>query len=152
MMGRALARAFVAMLAATAASGMAPSHIKISVPSDMSPLTPAANGPVTVLDESTAAPATVTVGGRVQIRLRAQFGTGYSWALQGPPPPALKSLGDQIEHPAGPPKEGGFDVQVFSFEAVSPGTARLDFVYRRPFAPQDPSVKHATFEVRIVAR
>jgi predicted secreted protein len=150
-MGRALARAFVAMLAATAASGMAPSHTKISVPSDMSPLTPAADEPVIVLDESTTATATVTVGGRVQIRLRAQFGTGYSWALQSSPP-TLKSRTDQIEQTGGPPRDGGSDIQVFSFEAASSGTARLDFVYRRPFAPNDPSAKHATFEIRIVAR
>lgn len=150
-MSRTLALAFVTALTASAASAMTPFTPRISMPSAGSPLTPAANGPVVVLDESTTTPATVAIGGRLQVRLRAQFGTGYSWALQSPPP-ALKSLGDQIEHPAGPPKEGGFDFQVFSFEAVSPGMARLDFVYRRPFGPQDPSARHAIFDVKVVER
>ncbi|MBX6323211.1 MAG: protease inhibitor I42 family protein, partial [Rhodospirillaceae bacterium] len=87
-----------------------------------------------VLDESSSGPAEARVGDHVEVRLKAQFGTGFSWALSGSPPPALAPTAETIEPVEAPqPPEGGFETQVFSFDAVAPGEARLDFVYRRPW-------------------
>ncbi len=152
-MDRILTGVLVCLLAAVAASGMIAAGTS-PVPAAATPLRLAANtqGAMIVLDESSAGPATLAVGGRLEVRLRAQLGAGFSWALRSPLPPMLKSLGEKIEpRGAGSPPEGGSDTQVFSFEAVASGSARLEFAYRRPFAPQEAPAKLATFEVQVRA-
>ncbi len=106
-----------------------------------------------VLDETSVGEARVRVGDRVEVRLKAQFGTGFSWAAAGPAPAPLKPAGEAVEPAEAPqPPEGGYETQVFSFEAVTPGEARLDFVYRRPWLPDDPANRHATFAVTVTAQ
>jgi predicted secreted protein len=150
-MSRTLALVFMMALAVEAASAMVPVTLRTAMQND-SPSPAAASGSTVMLDEQTSGGATVSTGARLQVRLRAQLGAGYSWSLVGAPPPTLKMLGERIERPPGPPAEGGHDLQVFSFEAIGPGPARLDFVYRRPFGPQDQAARHVIFDIVVAGR
>lgn len=65
----------------------------------------------------------------LEIRLRAQFGTGYRWELTRPPEPRLIFTGQSVVN-APPGNESGNETQIFRFEARSAGkfTLRLDHV------------------------
>ena len=99
------------------------------------------------LDESRTE-ARATVGDHVEVRLKAQFGTGYSWALAEPAQGILRPLSETMA-PAEASQPGGFETQIFAFEATAPGEARLAFVYRRPWMPDDPSNRRLEFAVTI---
>jgi predicted secreted protein len=82
-----------------------------------------------ILTEQTAAPAKARVGDAVEIRLKSQPGTGFSWSPKSgaanlSPLPALK--GQAIP--------GGWQTQRFRFVAKWPGTYRLIFAYEQPWA------------------
>lgn len=89
---------------------------------------------------------TVAVREAVEIRLRAQPGTGFSWVPSG------SSRGVISVDPVAPPGSmpGGWELQQFRFSASQPGTYRVTFSYSQPW---DGGIKGArslsfTFEVR----
>lgn len=102
---------------------------------------------VTVLDESFSGVAEVTVSGRLEIRLKARVSAGMIWSLDKSATSAVKFVGDRLE-PTGA-LEGSPSIQVFVFEGVLPGDARLTFRYGRPKQPSD---KTSTFAVRVTAK
>jgi len=80
----------------------------------------------------------MTVGERLEVRLGAASGTGYSWTLAGPVPANMQMTSDD---PAGAvrPAEGaegrpgGPSWTVFGMNAVAQGTASFRFVLARPW-------------------
>jgi predicted secreted protein len=89
------------------------------------------------------------VGDRIEIRLNAQFGTGFSWGLREGSA-LLHTQGETMES-AHSDIEGGWEVQVFAFEAAAPGEARVEFGYRRPWEATKPPKETAVFEITITA-
>jgi predicted secreted protein len=148
MTSLAAAAALAAALVAGAGADPAPAEAPLVLADTQNAMTQTA---AAVLDESSAG-AEVKVGDRVEVRLKAQFGTGFSWALAKPPETALRPLGDAVVPAEGEPApEGGYEIQVFTFEAAAAGETELDFVYRRPWQPNDPSNKHVTFVVKVLS-
>jgi len=105
---------------------------------------------VIVLDESSSGSVGLAVGRRLEIRLKAQLGAGFSWNLDGSGGTAVKLLGERLD-PLGT-AEGSPSVQVFTFEAAAPGEAHLTFAYRRPWLKTQPPAKLLTFIVRVAAK
>jgi predicted secreted protein len=88
--------------------------------------------------EPTALKGEMEVGQRLEIRLGASAGTGFSWQMAGPAP-AVMSL--QTTDPAGTVtpvageagRPGGGTVTTFAMTAVAQGDAQLRFVLARPW-------------------
>jgi predicted secreted protein len=97
-----------------------------------------------VLTEPTSAPLSAHVGQSVEIRLRSQPGTGFSWV-----PKTNSSRLTVLDPIAGPPMPGGWQTQRFLFKARRPGTYRLTFSYDRPWAGGTKGAKNATFTIRV---
>jgi predicted secreted protein len=78
------------------------------------------------------------VGQRLEVRLGANAGTGFSWQMAGPAP-AVMSL--QSTDPAGvvapvageAGRPGGGTVTTFAMTAIAQGEAQLRFVLARPW-------------------
>lgn len=102
------------------------------------------------LDESSDR-ASVTVGQRFEVRLKAQLGAGFSWSPRSDVP-GLKLVATSVLSANGGPKVGGVETQVFVYEATAPGEAKLDFAYRRPWMKDSPPDKTMSFVVGIAAR
>lgn len=86
-------------------------------------------------------------GDRIVIRLPAQAGTAYRWALLQPPPDCLRPDGEpgattKASRPGGPV------VQQFCYQAATPGIARLRFSYESATGGGDAPPKR--FEVTLV--
>lgn len=81
----------------------------------------------------TATHVDLRVGQILEVRLAALLGTGLSWILVNEVPIFLRSMNERVERGSSPHQDGGRDIQVFSFEAVSEGEGRLVFEYRRPW-------------------
>jgi predicted secreted protein len=96
-------------------------------------------------EESSGAVQRLKVGESAEIRLRARFGTGFSWVA------AHRSAG-LIPLPQGgsdSPQPGGEAVQRFRFSSARPGTFRVVFDYKQPWSGGLKSGRASfTFEVR----
>jgi predicted secreted protein len=113
----------------------------------------AANSRV-VLDEASPR-ADVAPGDRIEIRLKAALGAGFSWSLETPTSDsAVKYLDTTIE-PSGfsrPGVGGQQSTQVFLFEAVHLGVSALKFIYYRPWLKPTESDKRVLFTVAVHRR
>jgi predicted secreted protein len=85
----------------------------------------------------------------VEIRLRAQLGTGYSWQLITPDVDGFHSLGASSISPGAVP--GGWQEQVFSFTALKPGRYRIAFAYRQPWTSLEQALRRVGFSVVVQA-
>ena len=98
---------------------------------------PAASGKTVVLEsKDSGASVTVKTGDTVQVKLRSNRTTGYSWAEIKDKTDAkvLKSDGGNYEvnaHPEGMVGVGG--VETFTFTAVAPGKTEIALGYARPW-------------------
>ena len=146
----ASAAALAAVIIAATGAAQAPASAPLEPTATQVAMSDAA---AVVLDESSGGSAQARVGDKVEVRLKAQFGTGFSWAMAKATETVLKPAGEAVI-PAGgtQPPEGGFETQVYTFEAAAPGEGQLEFVYRRPWLPDDPTNKHVTFTVTVKAK
>jgi len=93
----------------------------------------------------------VTVGQNFVISLESNPTTGYSWELTGPLPAWLELIGTEyIPTPTDPPMVGSGGTEEWTFRANAAGTAAITFVYRQPWATNEPPALQKTFV--IVAR
>jgi predicted secreted protein len=102
-----------------------------------------ANRPIT-LTEQTAGAVKAKAGEAVEIRLRSQPGTGFSWfpksyAANLTPLPSIQ----------GKAIPGGWQTQRFRFLAKRPGTFRLTFAYEQPWAGGTKGARTATFTIKV---
>ena len=79
------------------------------------------------------------------VRLQAQAGTGYSWAVTAAP--LFLRLSQEHTEPAGRTIPGGPEVQLFTFKPIGPGHAPLSFAYRRPWEADQPPAR--TYNVKV---
>jgi predicted secreted protein len=104
-------------------------------------------GDVVVVLGDTPADCEITIGERLQVRLPAQLGAGFSWSIGGSLPAALRLVNEKTERSSSAQLEGGIDIQVFTFEAVALGEGQLTFIYRRPFLQDEPPRKSVAHTV-----
>ncbi len=79
------------------------------------------------------------------VRLQAQAGTGYSWAVTTVP--SFLRLSQEHTEPTGRTIPGGPEVQLFTFKPIGSGNALLSFAYRRPWETGQPPVR--TYNVKV---
>jgi len=79
------------------------------------------------------------------VRIQAQAGTGYSWAVTTVP--SFLRLSQEHTKPTGLTIPGGPEVQLFTFKPISSGNALLSFAYRRPWETGQPPVR--TYNVKV---
>jgi predicted secreted protein len=92
---------------------------------------------VVVSSAQDGATVALRAGGRLQLRLPAQLGTGYSWAPD-PSPGLLRLDGQRVASPA-ELRPGGTETQVLDFTATGAGSETLLLAYRRPWEPAAPA-------------
>jgi predicted secreted protein len=104
-----------------------------------------ATSAVTLTEADAGVPREVGIGATVEIRLRAQLGTGYSWSLEAP-----NELGF---HPVKAPSvsggtlPGGWQDQIFTFSASEPGHYRISFAYRQPWTDSKTAQRRIYFDI-----
>jgi inhibitor of cysteine peptidase len=87
---------------------------------------------VTVTEKDKDAKVKLAKGDTLELKLRMQAGTGFTWVVGKGDEDKLKPLGKPTtEKPANLP--GGGVTLVYRFEAVVPGMAQLEMWYKRPF-------------------
>jgi hypothetical protein len=85
----------------------------------------------------------------LEIRLKVQFGTGYSWQVARPLDPGLEELPGSVLPAPKSGVEGGFETQVFRFRAAQPLDTALTFKLRRPWDPPE-TAPRSTFRLERV--
>ena len=88
-------------------------------------------------------------GQRLVVRLATRAGTGFSWAPAAAPTDDVLRLA-KSETRRGPSMPGALAAQIFTFVPVGPGTADVEFSYRRPWLKDRPPVR--TYKLRVVVR
>ncbi len=79
------------------------------------------------------------------VRLQAQAGTGYSWAVATVT--SFLRLSQEHTEPTGRTIPGGREVQLFTFKPISSGNSLLSFAYRRPWETGQPPAR--TYNVKV---
>ena len=103
------------------------------------------DGSVTLGDSP--AVAQIEVGGTVEVRLPAQFGTGFRWIAVGIP--AGMTLAGESIAPNGSTLDGRRDIQVIRLRGEKPGHYEVRFVYRRPFEPDAAPARTVTHRIEV---
>jgi inhibitor of cysteine peptidase len=113
-------------------------------------LTACGAGGQTVLNEKSAG-TTVNVakGAKFQVQLEGNPTTGYLWEAKDLNTTVLKQVGDP-QHKPSSNAVGAPGITTFTFEAVGPGTAKLQLVYQRPFEKDKAPEK--TWEVNVTVK
>jgi len=89
------------------------------------------------------------VGQPFSVTLPSNPTTGYSWALAQPLDDAILQLVQNSYQRAGPAMPGAGGTEVWTFEPLCAGYTTIALKYRRPWEPDDPSARLATFYVQI---
>lgn len=108
----------------------------------------AAGGPplgeaVVLTQGEDGATRTVPLGATFEVRLPAQLGTGYSWALV--PVAGIEQVGEPVTRDGGTP--GGTETQVFTLRATAKGRHALAFSYGQPFGGGQRNAKTVRYTV-----
>lgn len=82
------------------------------------------------------------------IRLPAQLGTGFSWAIQSMTGVAMQLVKSDIENGAGIP--GAPETQVFVVKPAQTGNGEIELAYRQPWMRDKQPAK--TFKLHIIVR
>jgi predicted secreted protein len=88
--------------------------------------------PITVSVEQSGTTITLSKVQPLIVRLPAQLGTGFSWAVLNDGQAPLRLASSRIEH-SDPGRPGGAETQVFLFEPTGAGVGVIDFGYRQPW-------------------
>lgn len=86
---------------------------------------------------------TVPLGATFEVRLPAQLGTGYSWALV--PVAGVEQVGEPVTHGGGIP--GGTQTQVFTLRTTARGRHMIVFTYGQPFNGGEKAAKTVRYTV-----
>jgi len=102
---------------------------------------------VTATQDQKSAEASVTTNHELQVRLPSQPGTGFSWQLLRTP--SLVKLKGQSTEPPDKSRPGAWQMQMFRFQAGTPGSETLQFGYRRLWEKDTPPAKTFSLVVTI---
>jgi predicted secreted protein len=84
------------------------------------------------------------------VRLPAQLGTGFSWAVTNIEGAPMRLSDSQIEH-NDPGLPGGPETQVFHFKPTGSGEGTIDFGYRQPWVTDKSPERRFTVHVVVDA-
>ena len=84
------------------------------------------------------------------MRLPAQLGTGFSWAVVSRKDDALR-LTQQRTESAGQLRPGGAEEQVFVFLPQASGFEQVELAYRRPWEKDRPPARVFRFSATVTA-
>jgi len=96
-----------------------------------------------VLSENSPPSVKVNRGEPVEIRLKAQGGTGYSWRATSYP----GKVTELSSHGSGIP--GGKEMQRFLFRSNKKGTYQLGFSYGQPWKGGAKGAKYRSFTIKV---
>jgi inhibitor of cysteine peptidase len=102
---------------------------------------------MTVTESQNGTTTTVTKDQTLEIRLPAQAGTGYSWALANPTAPLKLARSDT---PSTADRPGGSQTQVFVLQPTNTGAGDVVINYSRPWEKDKPPAR--TFVLHVVVR
>ena len=105
--------------------------------------------PVQLTEKDTCRMVEINAGDTLEISLRGNPSTGYTWEVDIFDRDVLKQVG-KIEFKAHRKARGAGGNFTLRFEATSPGKTLLRLIYRRPFEKDIPPVN--TFEATILVK
>lgn len=89
-------------------------------------------------------------GERAEIRLPGNRSTGYRWTLVDPVPALVRQTEGARYGTSGTSLPGAPGMEIWTFEAASPGVGLLMFEYRRPFDPPNlPPAQRMSYRVEV---
>jgi len=91
------------------------------------------------------------LGGQLVVRLPAQLGTGFSWAVVSRKGDALR-VTEQRTESAGQLRPGGSEEQVFVFAPQASGSEDVELAYRRPWEQNQPPARTFRFSATVTGR
>lgn len=103
---------------------------------------------VTVAERQNGSTIELSKGQTLVIRLSAQLGTGFSWAIQKTDGVAMELVKSDTEGGTGMP--GAAETQVFVLKPAKTGTAKIELAYRQPWMRDTPPAK--TFNLQVIVR
>lgn len=104
---------------------------------------------VTLTEQDDGGQVCLSTGDRLVVRLKAQFGTGYSWQLVKNDSGQLRPLGKPEVQTQERDAPGAAEYQIFRFEALAAGTSVLELHYVRPWEKDASPQKTFRVEVQI---
>jgi inhibitor of cysteine peptidase len=113
--------------------------------------TPAAPGELQLSDADSGKTFSADAGSTIIVALTSNASTGYAWHVRDPLPSQLTQSGEARYVPPGStePVVGAPGTEVFTFRAISAGTAELTLDYVRSFEDGDPASTYAvTIEIK----
>jgi len=118
---------------------------------------PAASGAESAEADRSTREGEMMVGERLEVRLGAYAGTGFSWSLAGPVPANMQmTTGDpagKTEPVAGTKaRPGGATMSTFGMTAVAQGDAKMRFVLMRPWETDGKREVARTVDVEVVVK
>lgn len=96
--------------------------------------------------------AALKVAQTIEVRLRSQAGTGYSWRLASGTDASgiVREQGHRTETEAAEDNRmGGATWEVFTLRAAQPGDATVEYVYERPWEKSGPPARRFTLKVHV---
>lgn len=106
-------------------------------------------GGVTVTAQDAGREVITPVGSSVIVRLETIPGTGSGWQVVQNGAPQLQLEAPARFEPRSGQEAGGVEDEVFRFRVQGPGTAELEFHYRRPW--DAPAAVAKIFRIRITS-
>ncbi len=110
-----------------------------------------AQGPtraVIVAERQNGTTVELSRGQRLVVRLATRAGTGFSWAPVAPTDGVLRLTKSETRR--GPSMPGAAAAQIFTFVPLGPGTANVEFSYRRPWLKDRPPAR--IYKLRVIVR
>ncbi len=89
----------------------------------------------------------VAAGGKIVVRLGWSPGTGFDWVLAKHDATRLQQEGEAATEPNKEPMPGAPETRIFTFKALQPGAAHLEFHSRRIWEKEPPPAD--TFRVEV---
>jgi len=94
-------------------------------------------------------PIRVAAGHEFALRLESNASTGYSWRLAQPLDAAVLSLVRSRYDQGQTSLIGAPGAETWTFRAAARGQTSIDLDYVRPFAPDEPPARSASFSVTV---
>jgi len=110
-----------------------------------------AKKPMTVGEADQDKTIRVAVGDEVEVRLEAQFGTGYALALSKVDDAIVRKVGEPTVDRSGEGRAGSKETQVFRFQAKAAGETVLELVYARSWAKDEPPLRRFRVKLQVSA-
>ena len=104
---------------------------------------------VTLTEGQNGSTVALALESTLTVRLSAQLGTGYSWAITQQNGQALRLTKEYVESPSGL-MPGGTETQVFVFSSIAAGDENVELAYRQPWQSDQPPAR--TFRFRAIVQ